>query len=111
MRKFAEVLIKAWTERRKKKMGRYSTDGTTVYAWGTPIATRALDGRRFIVTRTRGDGTNHLIGCLRKAFPRAAVVEKIDMYYSTIDEPTIHYPPRRPPHKIRVGTPPRKEKP
>ena len=106
MRKFAEDIIAAWKAQRKKRSGRYSTDGTTVFAWGTPVATRALDGRRFIVEVARGDGAAHLIGCLRSTFPRAVVVAKIDMYYSTIYEPTIHYPPRRTAHKVRIGKPP-----
>lgn len=106
MRKFAEEVIAAWKERRKKKVGHYGTDGTTVYAYATPIATVALNGRRYIVADVRGDGGAHLINCLRSAFPRAVIVGRIDMYYSTIYEPTIHYPPRRAPHKIRIGKPP-----
>jgi hypothetical protein len=108
MRKFAALLIEAWRVGKPKTVGRYRTDGTSVFAWGSIIATRSLDGRRFIVECSRGDGANHLIGCLRSAFPRAVRVEKIDMYYSTIYEPTIHYPPRRPAHKVRIGTPPRR---
>ena len=106
MRKFVVQILAAWKAHKAKRVGRYRTDGTTVYAYGTPIATVALSGRRYIVQHTRGDFSNHLIGCLRDAFPRAIVVAKIDMYYSTIYEPTIHYPPRRAPHKIRVGKPP-----
>lgn len=110
MREFAATITAAWKARKKKHVGNYSTDGTTVYAYGTPVATRALDGRRYIVTHARGDMATHLIGCLRAAFPRAIAVEKIDVYYSSIYEPTVHYPPRRPPHKIRVEKPPPRQK-
>lgn len=102
MRKFAVQIIEAWRQRRSKKIGHYATDGTTVFAWSTPIATRALNGRRYVVDRTKGDMSNHLAGSLRATFPRAVVVARIDMFYSTIYQPTIHYLPRRPAHKIAI---------
>lgn len=108
MRKFASDVLTAWAERREKSSGRCYTDGTTVYAFSTPVATRALDGKRYIVAYAQGDAAAHLIGCLRARYPRAIIVAKIDTFYSSIYTPTIHYQPRRAAHKVRVGWPPGK---